>query len=76
MQLEERRADSEPEPEHGKKAPEPATPPIDEDVASSVNAAVPDTEEYETWARRLTSTRKYLAFAGSRSANILRAWTP
>jgi hypothetical protein len=42
---------SEPEPTpaegstEGETGPEPAMPPIDEDVAGSVNAAVPDTDE-------------------------------
>jgi hypothetical protein len=49
MQPEERRSEPEPTPEQesteGETGPETATPPIDEDVAGSVNAAVPDTDE-------------------------------
>jgi hypothetical protein len=51
MQPEEPRVEPDPAAEEGAaeneraRGPEPATPPIDEDVAGSVNAAVPDTDE-------------------------------
>jgi hypothetical protein len=49
MQPEEPRTQVEPAVEEDagedQTGPEPATPPIDEDVAGSVNAAVPDTDE-------------------------------
>jgi hypothetical protein len=49
MQLEEARAETEPAAEQdateGETRSEPTMPPIDEDVAGSVNAAVPDTDE-------------------------------
>ena len=38
-------SETEPAGEEGADAPEPATPPIDEDVAGSVNAAVHDADE-------------------------------
>lgn len=47
--LEERENEAEPaagrEAEEAAEAPEPATPPIDEDVAGSVNAALHDADE-------------------------------
>jgi hypothetical protein len=43
-QQRETEAAAEPEREE-ERGPEPGTPPIDEDVAGSVNAAVPDNEE-------------------------------
>ena len=49
MQPEERRTETEPAAEQyeedGDSRPEQQTPPIDEDVAGSVNAAVPDAED-------------------------------
>jgi hypothetical protein len=49
MQPEEPRTETEPAAEQDEKdgdsRSEPPTPPIDEDIAGSVNAAVPDTED-------------------------------
>jgi hypothetical protein len=48
MQPEEARTETEPgkqEDGGGRTGSEPATPPIDEDVAGSVNAALPDADE-------------------------------